>query len=303
MLQRFLIFAHVSILLLAGTPVKAVDTENSLQTTGDVRNTNAFIINPGARFRDCENCPEMVVIPPGRFQMGSPADERGRSSDEGPLHEVTLQRPFAIGRFEVTISEWNACVEAGACRDVPDDRRGGGNNRPVTNISWNDTQQYVAWLSALTGEQYRLPSESEWEYAARAGSGTARYWAERSIACAFANVYDISGQRVHQFEWPHFTCIDASTTTAPVGNYLANDFGLHDTLGNVWEWVQDCWVDSYDNAPDDGSPRLDGDCRRRVVRGGSWKNITWATRSAFRGWQGVDDRVDANGLRVARFSE
>ncbi len=303
MLLRFLMFMAFSALLLAGTPVHAVDTADAPQGADGGQKRKTFGIMPGARFRDCDACPEMVVIPPGRFQMGSPEDERGRSSDEGPVHEVTIDRPFAIGRFEVTLAEWDVCFQARACRVLPDDRRGGGNNRPVTNVSWQDAQQYVSWLSTLTGKQYRLPSESEWEYAARAGTGTPRYWAERGIACAFANVYDISGQRVHQFEWPHFTCIDANATTAPVGDYLPNNFGLYDMLGNVWEWVQDCWNDGYSNAPADGTAQLNGDCRRRVVRGGSWKNIAWATRSAFRGWQGVNDQVDANGFRVARFGQ
>ncbi len=300
MLLRFLIFMTFSALALASAPVYAVDARPA---ASGGQKENVFSIIPGARFHDCEKCPEMVVIPPGRFQMGSPAGEVGRSSDEGPVHEVTHQRPFAIGRFEVSIAEWKACVEAKVCRDVPDDRRGGGTNRPVTDVSWRDAQQYVGWLRALTGQHYRLPSESEWEYAARAGTTSPRYWEERSVACAFANVYDISGQRVHQFEWAHFTCIDANATTAPTGDYLANNFGLYDMLGNVWEWVEDCWNDSYDNALADGRPQLEGDCGRRTVRGGSWKNVAWATRSAFRGWQGVNDRVDANGFRVARFSQ
>ncbi|MFP5468375.1 MAG: formylglycine-generating enzyme family protein, partial [Alphaproteobacteria bacterium] len=106
-----------------------------------------------------------------------------------------------------------------------------------------------------------------------------------------------------QFDWLHFECIDANPTTAPVGGYLANNFGLHDMLGNVWEWVEDCWNDSYAGAPADGQPRLKGDCKRHVVRGGSWKNVFWATRSAFRGWQGENDKTNANGFRVARFSQ
>lgn len=261
-----------------------------------------FGIAPGARFQDCEQCPEMVVIPPGSFQMGSPADEQGRSSDEGPVHEVSFDRPFAIGRYEITLAQWRSCVEARACNLLPDDRRGGSDSRPVVNVSWEDTQNYIGWLNQTSGKIYRLPSEAEWEYAARGGTGTPRYWGERNVACAFANVYDISGQRVHQFEWPHFTCIDANATTSEVGAYLPNDFGLYDMLGNAWEWTQDCWNSEYTNAPVNGHPNVSGDCRRRVVRGGSWKNVAWASRSAFRGWQGITDRVDANGFRVARFS-
>ncbi len=303
MLLRLVKFITVSALLLIATPVNAVDPVDPPPSASDVLKRNLFRIMPGARFRDCEKCPEMVVIPAGRFQMGSPEGERGRSSDESPMREVSIHSPFSIGRFEVSVAEWEHCVAARACREVADDRRGGGADRPVANVSWHDARKYTLWLSTVTSEQYRLPSEAEWEYAARAGNSAPRYWDENEVACAFGNVYDISAQRVHQFDWPHFTCIDATATTAPVGTYLANEFGLHDMLGNVWEWVYDCWNDGYKGAPSDSRPQLTGDCKRRVVRGGSWKSITWATRSAFRGWQGVNDRVDANGFRVARFGK
>ena len=302
MIPRFLRFITFPALLLAGLPVQAVDAVDAPQMTVTGPANHTFSISPGARFRDCEKCPEMVVLSPGNFQMGSPEGERGRSSDEGPMHEVVIKRPFAIGRYEITIAEWTVCVEARACPAIADDHRGGGTNRPVVNVSWHDAQQYTQWLSTLTGEQYRLPSESEWEYAARGGTDTPHFWADRRAACPFANVYDVSGQRVHQFDWLHFECIDATPTTAPVGEYLPNNFGLYDMLGNVWEWVEDCWNDSYANAPADGRPQLKGDCKRHIVRGGSWKNVSWATRSAFRGWQGENDRIDANGFRVARFS-
>lgn len=303
MRRYILIFIGLILPFMAAAPGRAIDSEELPNTPDGQSKPGAFIITSGAWFRDCVQCPEMAVVPPGRFLMGSPEDERGRSSDEGPQHEVIIGRPFAMARFEVTIAQWQACVEARQCRDVPDDRRGGGNQRPVSNVSWLDTQEYVKWLSSVSGKRYHLPTEAEWEYAARAGATSPHYWPERGVACAFANVYDISGQRVHQFSWPNFTCIDANAAAAPVGDYLANDFGLHDMLGNVWEWVQDCWTDGYVNAPGDGRANLEGDCGRRVVRGGSWKNITWGTRSAFRGWQGVNDRVDANGFRVARYSE
>lgn len=310
MMQRVLIVTGLLCLLMLSSPVGAVETQDNpvAEDPQDIPEEELrpgsgdwFGISPGTRFQDCVQCPEMVVIPPGSFQMGSPEDERGRSNDEGPVHEVTFRRPFAIGRYEVTIAQWQACVDARACVPLSDDRRGGGPDRPVVNVSWKDTQEYVRWLSRISGKIYRLPSEAEWEYAARGGTSTPRYWAERAVACAFANVYDISGQRVHQFEWPHFTCIDANSSTATVGNYVPNNYGLHDMLGNVWEWVQDCWNDSYANAPVNGRPNLQGDCGRRVVRGGSWKNVAWATRSAFRGWQDLNDRIDANGFRVARF--
>ncbi len=311
MLPRLLFFAGFSLLLWPVWPAAAQELPEvddaplaTPEAVPEPPQTSSFRLTPGARFRDCAECPEMVVIPPGRFLMGSPEDERGHSTDESPIHEVEVRRSFAMGRFEVSFAEWMVCVQAHGCREMANDREWGEKTRPVNNINWLDAQQYVRWLSRHTGEHYRLPSEAEWEYAARAGATTPRYWKEHEVSCAYANVYDVSGQRILQLDWPHFTCIDASGTAAPVGNYLANKFGLHDMLGNVWEWVQDCWNDGYAGAPSDSRPRLkgEGDCARRVLRGGSWKNIDWATRSAFRGWQNATSRVDANGFRVARFS-
>lgn len=296
---RLLAGALLSLVTVADFSAAAdMSNQNNLQPSSSA----FFVIAPGGRFRDCEKCPEMVVIPSGTFLMGSPEDEIGRSTDEGPVHEVVIPRPFAIGRFEVTFKEWQACVDAEQCREAPYDRLWAGENRPINNISWQDTQEYLRWLSQTTGENYRLPSEAEWEFAARAGTTTPRYWQEREIACAFANVYDMSGQRTHLFEWQFFPCVDANGVAAPVGTYVGNDFGLHDMLGNVWEWVEDCWNADYAGAPADGRARLDGECSRRIIRGGSWKNVAWSTRAAFRGWQNAEDRIDANGFRVARFS-
>lgn len=265
-----------------------------------------FRIRPGARFRDCADCPDMVVIPDGKFIMGTPLDELGRSSDEGPMHEVTFDRPFAIGLYEVTFAEWDACTAAHACGNLPEDGNWGRGRRPVINVSWHDAQEYVRWLRSKTGEDYRLPSEAEWEYAARAGTITPRFWEEREIACAFANVYDASGQRVHRYEWENFSCIDAQQSTAPVGAFLPNKFGLYDMLGNVWEWTADCWIPDYENAPEDGRARdkdfTGADCRRHVTRGGSWQNVAWATRSGYRNWQGSEMRSKQIGFRIARFS-
>lgn len=265
-----------------------------------------FRIRPGARFRDCADCPDMVVIPRGKFMMGTPMNELGRSSDEGPMHEVTFERPFAIGLYEITFDEWDACVAAHGCDHIPPDGNWGRGRRPVINVSWRDAREYVRWLSKITGENYRLPSEAEWEYAARAGTISPRFWEEREIACAFANVYDASAQRVHRFEWDNFSCIDAQQSTAPVGAFLPNKFGLYDMLGNVWEWTADCWIPDYNNAPASGKARGRGfagaDCRRHVTRGGSWQNVAWATRSGYRNWQGSGTRSRQIGFRVARFS-
>lgn len=263
----------------------------------------SFVIQSGTQFRDCHDCPLMVVIPAGTYQMGSQRGERGRSPDEGPVHPVTFKQPFAIGVYEITFAEWDACVSDGVCVHSPDDNREGRGDRPVINVNMADVGEFLQWLSAKTGHEYRLPSEAEWEYAARAGTETPRYWRPRQPACAFGNMYDVSGSRTHKFEWLSFDCIDAYGGTAPVGRFLANQFGLFDMLGNVWEWVADCWHETYVGAPDDGTVRQGGDCRRNVIRGGSWKNVAWATRSAFRGWTEANARATHLGFRVARFSQ
>ena len=204
---------------------------------------------PGEVFRDCGECPEMVVIPAGEFMMGSPDSEPGRDADEGPLRRVRIGYPLAVGKFEVTFAEWDACVSAGGCNHRPNDKGWGRGSRPVVVVNWGDAQAYVKWLSRTTGQRYRLLSESEWEYAARAGTTTPLHTGSR-ITTAQAN---FSGNQ-----------------TVPVGRFGANLFGLHDMHGNVWEWVEDCWNRSYAGAPSDGSAWRSGECSRRVLRGGSW---------------------------------
>jgi formylglycine-generating enzyme required for sulfatase activity len=213
--------------------------------------------------------------------MGSPANEAVREADEGPQHRVTIARPFAVGKFEVTFAEWDACVAAGGCRHNPDDRGWGRGKRPVINVSWDDiTREYLPWLSRKTGKSYRLLTEAEWEYAARAGA-TTPYTTGRTITKNQAN-----------FE---------AERTVEVGSYAANAFGLHDMHGNVWEWVQDCWNGSYSGAASNGSARTAGDCSRRVVRGGSWVASPRFLRSAVRGGYTSIIRIDDNGgFRVAR---
>jgi formylglycine-generating enzyme required for sulfatase activity len=240
----------------------------------------------GRQFRDCPSCPEMAVIPSGSFDMGSPDQEKGRASDEGPVHRVTHPKRFALGRFEVTFAEYDQCVSEGGCGHRPDDGGWGRGNRPVIDVSWNDAQAYVKWLSGKTGKAYRLPSEAEWEYAARAGSPAAYPWGGE-IGSGFANCAGCGS------EWDH-------KQTAPVGRFAANRFGLHDTVSNVWEWVEDCWNVSYGGAPADGSAWRTGDCGRRVVRGGSWGNYPVNGRSAKREWDVTGRRVNLLGFRVAR---
>ncbi|MCK6394560.1 SUMF1/EgtB/PvdO family nonheme iron enzyme [Zoogloea sp.] len=237
----------------------------------------------GRQFRDCPSCPEMVVIPSGSFDMGSP-DHGG--SDEGPVRRVTHPKRFALGRFEVTFVEYDQCVSEGGCGHRPDEWGWGRENRPVINVNWDDAQAYVKWLSGKTGKPYRLPSEAEWEYAARAGS-TARYpWGDE-IGSNRANC-DGCGS-----EWER-------KQTAPVGRFAANRYGLHDTVGNVFEWVEDCWNGSYGGAPADGSAWRKGECGQRMVRGGSWFYGPYMARSANRLRFDTGDRSSFLGFRVAR---
>ena len=247
----------------------------------------------GTRFRDCDECPDLVVVPAGSFTMGSPESEAGRSDNEGPVHRVRIERPFAVGVYEVTFAEWDACVSGGGCGGYrPSDRGWGRGNRPVINVSWEDARSYVDWLSKETGEEYRLLSESEWEYVARGGTRTP-FHTGKTISTGQAN-YD--GRYTHgsgRKGWYR-------GKTVAVGSFDANGYGLHDVHGNVWEWVEDCWNGSYRRAPADGSAWEFGDCSRRVLRGGSWVNTPWGLRSADRIWVGTGYRVVNAGLRVAR---
>ena len=240
----------------------------------------------GREIQDCDYCPRMIVVPPGSFDMGSPDTERGRRGSEEPVHRVTIGAAFAVGVYEVTFDEWDACASVGGCvhRSIP--YGWGRAGSPVILVSWNDAQSYVAWLSQETGEDYRLLSESEWEYVARAGAAT-RYWWGDDIGRNRANC-DGCGSR-----WD-------GKSTAPVGSFEANPFGLHDVHGNVWEWTQDCWNESYRGAPDDGSAWKSGDCFVRVARGGSWDESPNRLRAATRYERGTANRFRDQGFRVAR---
>jgi formylglycine-generating enzyme required for sulfatase activity len=243
-------------------------------------------LEPGATFRECaKDCPEMVVVPAGEFMMGSPANEKGRLVNEGPQHRVTIARPFAVSKFEVTFADWDACVSVGGCPHVSDSGFERG-TRPVINVSWDEAQQYGAWFSKMTGRPYRLLTEAEWEYAARAGSTTAYFWDDQ-IGKGNANCNDCGSQ------WD-------SRQASPVGSFKPNAYGLYDMAGNVWQWVQDCNHDNYNGAPTDGSAWTIGDCGRRVVRGGSWGNVAQYLRSASRDWYGAADRDFHIGFRLGR---
>ncbi len=241
--------------------------------------------------------PEMVVVPAGTFRMGSPNSETGRDQDEGPLRTIRIGAAFAVGKYEVTWAEWNACVSDGGCSNAGPDSKGGDEGwglgkRPVINVDWNDAKAYAAWLSRKTGETYRLLSEAEWEYAARAGTTTPFSFGQ-TITPSQAN-YD--GNYTYG-SGPKGTYREK---TMPVGSYPANAFGLHDLHGNVWEWTQDCWNGSYAGAPTNGAAWESGDCSRRVVRGGSWFSIPQYLRSASRNRDDTSNRYIDIGFRVAR---
>ena len=228
---------------------------------------------------------EMVYIPGGTFRMGDLRGE-GYDDNERPVHSVAVPS-FRMGKYEVTFSQWDACVADGGCSHRPDDEGWGRGNRPVIDVSWDDIQEFIAWLNRKTGGGYRLPTESEWEYAARAGSESLYSWGDE-IGVNQANCDGCGSQ------WD-------DDRTAPVGSFPANAWGLHDVHGNVWEWVEDCWNNNYEEAPVDGSAWLSGFCGVRVVRGGSWaEGFLRYLRSSYRGWFDRSKRLGNLGFRLAR---
>ncbi|MEM1047775.1 MAG: formylglycine-generating enzyme family protein, partial [Pseudomonadota bacterium] len=249
-----------------------------------VGSTGAF--RPGTDFKDCDACPKMVVIPSGSFMMGS---AKGEGNDvEEPRRKVTIAEPFAVSKFEVTFAEWDACVADQGCRHQPDAMKWGRANRPVIDVSWFDAQEYVTWLSQKTGRLYRLLSEAEWEYAARAGTQTIFSWGDKT-GNGNANCSRCGGG------W------DGKSMTAPVGSFAPNAFGLHDMHGNVYEWVMDPWHADYAGAPTDGSAWTEGGNEKlRVLRGGAWFVGPAGTRSAHRNYTGRVKRYSFVGFRVAR---
>ncbi len=250
---------------------------------------------PSYAFRDCPACPEMVVVPAASFLMGSSTTETDRNDNEGPQRQVTIARPFAIGKFEVTFAEWQACVAGGGCQSNPnpDDEGWGKDRQPVVNVSWDDAMEYVAWLSKTTGKTYRLLTEAEWEYAARAGT-TSRFAIGNTISSAQANFQtnfnEDGSSRVGEYR----------EQAVKVGSFAANAWGLHDMHGNVREWVQDNWHDDYSGVTTDGSSGPGGDTSARVLRGGSWYSLSPDVRSASRHRDLPDYRSGDVGFRVAR---
>jgi formylglycine-generating enzyme required for sulfatase activity len=235
----------------------------------------------GTLFKDCPQCPDMVVIPPGTFTMGEDGHTR-----EMPRHTVTIRYSFAISRFDITFDEWDACVADGGCGFYhPGDNGWGRGRRPVINVSWEDTQSYVGWLSKKTGKRYRLPSEAEWEYVARAGSTTTFWWGN-DVGAGNANCDHCGSQ------WDN-------KQTSPVASFRPNAFGVYDTAGNVTQWVEDRWNATYDGAPQDGSAWETGDPARRVMRSGSWYNNPAAQHPAFRNADAPRVRNGKIGFRIA----
>jgi formylglycine-generating enzyme required for sulfatase activity len=245
---------------------------------------------PGAltEFKDCAECPQMVVIPAGEFTMGSPASEQNAETQ----HRVTIAAPFAVSKFEITFDDWDVCANEGGCGRSLTDEGWGREKFPVIHISWANAKAYVTWLSRKTGKPYRLLSESEWEYAARAGTTTPFSFGD-TVSPSEAN-FDGSPDGSGPSDLNR-------QKTMPVGSFPPNGFGLHDMHGNVSEWVEDCWHDQYTAAaPTNGSPWLEGNCDGRVMRGGSWEDSQEELRSAARTGEYKDNSSYVDGLRIAR---
>ncbi len=252
---------------------------------------------PGEAFRDCPHCPEMTPLPPGSFFMGS---DTGKDLYR-PQVAVTIATPFAIARTETTFDQWQACVDAGACEGGQSDHAWGKGDRPVINITWDQARAYPAWLGEITGHTYRLPSEAEWEYAARAGTTTTWWFGDTFVEGA------VNCRRCDAEPW-------GGLSSAPVAQFPPNPWGLYDMNGNVWEWTLDCWQPNHAGTPTDGSPRLtvapaggpagstvtDGACIDKVMKGGAWYYFRQLSQSAARARN--DSRVNSYvlGFRVVR---
>lgn len=277
---------------------------------------------PGGVMRDCAECPEMVVVPAGRFEMGSPASAVGRDPDEGPPRTVTLSRNFAVSKFEVTRQQFgqfirdtgrvaanNCSVWTGTRAErIPgkgwqDTNFPQNDNHPVVCVSWDDAKSYVAWIAKKTGQPYRLLSEAEWEYAARATATSDYSFGDNADdTCQHGNVADLTARDAGgAATWTYANCRDGfGIGTAPVGSFPANAFGLHDLHGNAWEWVEDCYHNSYAGAPSDGSAWTAGECTLHVDRGGGWYNNRGSNRSTERASYPPANNSGNLGLRLAR---
>ena len=236
---------------------------------------------------------EMVVINPGSGKLGSPDFEKKRARNENPMRDTFINYRFEVSKYEITFDDWNKCVSGGGCAGhKPDDKGWGRGKRPVINVSFNDAKNFVKWLNQKTGENYRLLSEAEWEYVARAGQDA-----------PFGNGFDMSAQDANfDGKAPYGSGAKGPylRKTQPVGQYKPNAFGIYDMHGNVYEWVEDCWSPNHSGAIGDGSPRTDGDCKFRIMKGGSWVTHGYQTRAAARIRYVTDYRYDDYGIRIAR---
>ena len=298
----------------------APTTVHTLRST--LQENNLQHLAPGTVFRDCADCPQIVIIPPGNFTMGSPESEAGRMDREGPQHSVAIPSVFGVGKYEVTKAQFARFVQesghstSGGCfawngskyeQDASKDWRNPGfaqtENDPVVCVNWNDATAYTDWLTKETGKPYRLPTEAEWEYAARAGTQAPRPWGDNtSDACRYANVADESAKRdiPGTTSWTFHECDDHYAYTAPVGSYPPNAFGLYDMLGNAWEWTEDCWNEEDANARSKARDRSSGSCTQGVLRGGGWVDSPLFVSYDFRFLIGSRDRDYYTGFRVAR---
>jgi formylglycine-generating enzyme len=314
-----LLFAAVSAIAWGQYHAGAAFAATPLLTQGSAPSVSTY--------RDCAVCPEMVVIPAGQFVMGTAADEEDRENlaatfrhRSQPPRRVTMQS-FSAAKFELTRREYRAFAEATGHRgngcfawngadfelDPHKDWRNPGyaqdDSHPVACTSWEDAQAYTRWLSRVTGKRYRLLSEAEWEYAARAGTTTTRYWGDDvNRQCDYANGADAAATALLPAarRWGSAACNDRHAYTAPAGSYRANAFGLHDMLGNVGEWTQDCWNADYRGAPAGQQAWTTGECALRAVRGGAWDDAPTGSRAAYRVGSPVTIRLYSRGFRVAR---
>jgi formylglycine-generating enzyme required for sulfatase activity len=267
----------------------------------------------GQTFRDCETCPELVYIAPGQFTMGPVTDGQSQKARAAAEQEVIVDTAFAIGRYEITFDDWELCVTAGGCASTPTDDGWGRGLRPVIHVSYNDiTKQYLPWLSEITGQNYRLPTEAEWELASRGGATagmrqTLEVGSKAQISCNYGNSSDVSA-KTREIVWAGVGCNDGFAFTAPTGSFKPNSLGIFDMHGNVWEWVSDCWRATYETE----EPVNPASCKYHVLRGGSWssefrflRDGIWvgdavAYRAAVRGWETSIKARNSIGFRVAR---
>lgn len=279
------------------------------QTSAPLTPAAEAALKPGDVFKECAECPEIVVVPAGKFRMGSSASdvEKGNGyASETPQREVQIEKRFGAGKFEVTFAEWDFCVSSGGCGGYrPLDGKNGRGKIPVFNVSWNDAKQYVNWLSQKTGKQYRLLSESEWEYAARAGAKTVYHFGDDARAvCTYGNVADEAASLKDKVDdgisrW--LPCDDGHKGPAPVGRFKPNAFGLHDTHGNIVEWVEDVWNPNYKGAPKNQAPWISGpDQKIRIGRGGSYTHLGDGVRPTSRFNYHATGQGNLVGFRVAR---